>query len=677
MLRRISLMLVAFGLAACEQPGADPMDCPEGGCLCEPGAVPRPCYLEPEIRDGRMFCSEGTQRCEGGAWTACDVERSYELDLVGSLIIGPEECNPCNPDCGIAIDRPNDADLTSSNSSQVEYDPSTGGLIIAGGVTGGSLADSDGDSVPDDADECPGPGWRRPCDGDASNDGFYHTLPLGGPTEIDPLQFTTRVTTADVYFLMDTTGSMGGEIANLRSALINGTFDTTCPSGPGGGIIGAIKCVIPDAWFGVGRFDDYPICGGWWYPCYGWSGDVVYQHLVDITSNLAMPAAAVGSMYASGGADGPESNTQALWAIATGDSLGPYLSARSGCPPGHWGYPCFRPDTIPIVIQFTDAPFHNDANDDYPYDVRYFPPGAPKSWADTISELNSRDVRVITVQSCGGQRWCANGLPHARALANATGSTNRTGSPYVFPIPSNGTGLDRTVVDAVRDLAENTLFDVSARAVDNPATAGIDERGFVRYIRARSFPRGRCAGIAGNTFLQCMPGTPVDFDVGFRNDFVAPRSVPQVFEFEIEVLLDGTVQNRVPVRIVVPPQRPMFPPRGSYSRVYDSTTFCNIPPDRPDWNEFDWSVTTPSDTSVVFEIRTADTLAGLSSARPLRYTSPPDTGPINIGDALVADGQDNYKPYLSVTAILNASSDRMSSPTLVGFGLRFRCVIFE
>ena len=38
------------------------------------------------------------------------------------------------------------------------------------------LVDTDGDGVPDPADECPGPGWRLPCDGDASNDGIYQTL---------------------------------------------------------------------------------------------------------------------------------------------------------------------------------------------------------------------------------------------------------------------------------------------------------------------------------------------------------------------------------------------------------------------------------------------------------------------------------------------------------------------
>ena len=30
--------------------------------------------------------------------------------------------------------------------------------------------------MPDPADECSGPGWRLPCDGDASNDGVYQTL---------------------------------------------------------------------------------------------------------------------------------------------------------------------------------------------------------------------------------------------------------------------------------------------------------------------------------------------------------------------------------------------------------------------------------------------------------------------------------------------------------------------
>lgn len=607
---------------------------------------------------------------------ACAPTEAPANDLLGcedmgrvshALLIGPEECNPCSPSCAISMDRPNDADLTPGNSSGVEYDPGTGGIVIIG--MGGLIEDDDGDGVPNDADECPGVGWTLPCDGDVGNDGFYHTLPLGGAVEVDPFDFETRITTADVYFLMDTTGSMGQEIANLSASLISGTYDSSCPAGPGGGVIGAIQCVIPDAWFGVGRFDDYPVSP------YGGGSDRVYVHSVDITNGTGSAAVAVGGYFASGGADGPESNTQALWAIATGGALGSYLPAKA-CPAGRWGYPCFRASTIPIVIMLTDAPFHDGPSDVNAYDRSSFATGVPKSWAETINALNANDVRVITVQSCGGQGWCSDGQSHAVALGNATDSVDGGGAPYVFSIPADGTGLDSAVVDAVRDLAENTLFDVTARPVDNPATPAIDETGFVDGIAAVSFPPGRCAGISGDTFLQCMPGTPVDFEVGFANDFVTPTAVPQVFDFTIEVLMDGTVQDSIPVRVVVPPVT-TYPPTGTYQHTYDSTAFCNIPPERPDWNEMAWSVQTPADTYVTFELRAANTLAELPAATPVSITVPPTTSPIDVGDVLASAGAMNMLPYLQIVAVLHASSDMTQTPTLVGFDLAYRCVIIE
>ena len=63
---------------------------------------------------------------------------------------------------------------------------------------------------------------------------------------MDTLVFATDIQMADVFFLMDTTGSMSGAIANLKSGL-----STT--------IIPEIDAMIPNAWFGVGFFDDYPV----------------------------------------------------------------------------------------------------------------------------------------------------------------------------------------------------------------------------------------------------------------------------------------------------------------------------------------------------------------------------------------------------------------------------------
>jgi hypothetical protein len=779
---------------------------PDEGCPCDPGATPVECYGEPTREGGTTMCHRGVRYCRDGAWTACETIETYELERTwAALVTGPSECNPCNPDCAIARDYPDDGDLNAGNSIDVVYDPAAGGITLEEDppvlMTG---PDSDGDGVPDSADECPGTGWRAPCDGDASDDGFYHTLPYGGAAEIDPLSFAVQVRTADVYFLMDTTFSMDGEIANLRTDLTSGTFLTGCS----GGIIGAIRCTIPDAWFGVGGYDDYPV------DPYGSAsaGDRPYYHLQDIASSAAAAQTAVNSLTVHDGVDLPESQSQALYAVATGAGLLTYSPSRAtafgACAGTSWGYPCFRDGTIPIVIHFTDAAIHNgpnvaydyttfgtsslpaptgvsgndtfatayaigdltsrwvgfsgstsslsnnydygcgsgarDAtfsftltaptritatlegsgydtvllildslspvsgwcNDDYlgyylwsrmdltlPAGTYYVvvdgygtsrgnyrlsigaAPPAAISWSQALTALNDRGVRVITVNSGGAG---TDAESDAIALANGTGSVDSAGSPYVFNIATNGSGLSRAVVDAVVDLANYSRMDVTAVPIDNTATA-LDERGFVDSIRAVSWGPGSCAGISGgDTFVQCLPGTNVDFEVTFRNDFVMPTMTEQVFDFWIDVLGDGVyVLQRVPVRIVVPPLVPTYPPSGSYWRDYDSTTRCEIPPQRPDWGSLSWTATTPPDSRIRFEIRTADTLSGLPSATPATFDVPGTASPVDVGGLLVASGLTNFRPYLRVTAVLLASTDRTVAPVLSGFELQFTCVSSE
>jgi len=743
-MRRLSIVLAALALVACEHepvedgPGAGgdvPVDgdagacsAPQTGCPCEPGSPPIDCYADPVYEGDTILCSEGARYCRAGTWSQCELLRDYTLSGgIAALRDGPSPCNPCNPDCSVARDYPTDSDLPG-HSTDVVYDPSEGGITLDdGGSTSGSLPDTDGDGVPDEADDCSGTGWRAPCDGSASDDGFYHTLPYGGPAELDPLTISTMVRTADVYFLMDTTGSMGGEISNLQSSLTSGTYISGCP----GGIIGAIRCTIPDAWFGVGYHDDYPVSP---YGSGGW-GDAVYRNILDITSSVGATQTAVNTLVTHSGADWPESQGQALWAISMGSGLGPYLPDRGACPPGQWGYPCFRNGTIPIVILFTDAPFHNGPSGncygfgdgcgsgggcDYSSDPAcrtsvcsydpyccgawggYWdsicdaeaatdpactcssggggtcsatgggPLGYPVYWCQTVAALNDNGVKVITVNS-GSART------DAVSLANSTGSTDSSGSPFVFDISSDGSGLGTAVVSAVEDLANYSRMDVTARGVDNPATAGVDERCFIDAIRAVSYPSGRCTGISGgDTFLECLPGTMVDFEITFRNDCVMPTSVPQVFDFWIEIVGDGSyVLDTVPVRMTVPPEVPTYPPDGAYWRDYDASSRCTIPPKRPDWDDLVWTASTPPDSSIRFEIRTASTAAGLPGATPTYITVPPDSPPVDIGDLLTAAGRPANLPHLRVTARLFASTDRTVSPVLTGFELSFRCVTGE
>ncbi|MCA9609527.1 MAG: VWA domain-containing protein [Myxococcales bacterium] len=681
-MKHLAIASVALTLVACVEPppaggapdpNVDPLPIggdggggcahPDEGCPCETD-VAMDCYLAPLDVDGVLMCQAGQRYCRDGAWSSCENVHAYEI--VGaetSLVTGPSACNPCDPACAVSRDVPSDRDLPG-RSTQVEYDPSVGGIRLVGGMMGSStLTDSDGDGVPDVADDCPGPGAYRNADGSCTGTVFfYHELPYGGPAEIDPLDINVQVRTADVYFLMDTTGSMGGELSNLRSGLTSGSYISGC----GGGIIGAIRCTIPDAWFGVGHHDDYP------YGSYGSSywGDTVYRNHQDISASVSAAQTAVNGLSLHGGSDGPESQTQALYAIATGNGFGSYLSRRTSCPAGRWGYPCFRDGTIPIVILFTDAPFHNGP---YGYNYGGTPGGVAAGWGSTVSALNARNIRVITVHSGGSY-----GRNDANALADATGSYSSSGARYVFPISSNGSGLSNAVVNAVVDLANYNRLDISARAVDNTATA-VDERGFVDAITAVGWGPGSCTGISGgSTFVQCLPGTHVDFRISFRNDIVMPTMVPQVFDFFIEVLGNGSfVLQRVPVRIVVPPSVPLYPPDGSYWRDYDSTLYC-APNERPDWGNLTWDIVSlPAGTSIRWEIRASTTLGGLAGATPVTFTTPSTMPPVDIAARLATAGIPNLIEYLRVTSVLLANPARTETPVLRGFQVQFTCVPVE
>ena len=105
---------------------------------------------------------------------------------------------------------------------------------------------------------------------------------------------------SDVYFLMDTTGSMSGSISALQTAL----RDTLIPG---------IRAEIPDTFFGVGEFRDYPVSP------YGSGTDQPYAHFQDMTDDDALAQAATNRYTARGGSDGPESHGQALWSMATGN----------------------------------------------------------------------------------------------------------------------------------------------------------------------------------------------------------------------------------------------------------------------------------------------------------------------------------------------------------------------
>jgi len=274
---------------------------------------------------------------------------------------GVEPAAPCegmtNPTCNRAQEYPTQENLTVRNSSNIVFNAVTSSLQLA--PSSGGIVDTDNDSVPDSADECPGIGFRSPCDGDPSNDGLYQTMYYGSAGEYTlgaDINVDGKISTADVYILMDATGSMVGEQKQLIADLIRGTFIDTeeCADAADTGLVGALSCVVEDVWMGLGQFNEVPLSPHGHPYRY-----TPYHHHLDVTNNLQHLLDAVSALTTTGNKDNPEAATLAMYSIATGQGLGSWVPNRRGCPDGHWGYPCFRPKALPVIMLFTDAKMQN------------------------------------------------------------------------------------------------------------------------------------------------------------------------------------------------------------------------------------------------------------------------------------------------------------------------------
>ena len=416
--------------------------------------------------------------------------------------------------------------------------------------------DTDSDGATDLIEIGAGTDPLDPADHPRARGDFVFVVPYEGmpQPERDALDFSTDLRRGDVYFLMDTTGSMDEEIATLRADL-----ETV--------ILPAIRARIPEARVGLGRYDDYPTDG------YGGVGDVPYEHLLSMTDDSAAVIAAVGTLATNYGDDRPESAGAAMYAAMNGVSLDwpepvvgdpqydphPVPAAAPSCAPGELGHPCFRPDAIPVFVNITDAPLHNGPPDagvmTHPYS---FP---SPSYDELIASLGVHHARVLWIDS-GDAASRADG----RRIAEDTGAVDGSGVGLVFPISRTGVGLTSAVVEGIRAVSA-IAFDLSLRWEDDPSDAVDTRTAFVSSVAASTGGIGArgCAPRAAadldgdgvlDTFREVGPGERVCFDIVPRvNGSVAATLAPQVFRATLTVLGDGfTPLDQRDVYFLVPPR---------------------------------------------------------------------------------------------------------------------------
>ncbi|MDQ3033113.1 MAG: hypothetical protein M3Y87_11895 [Myxococcota bacterium] len=460
--------------------------------------------------------------------------------------------------------------------------------------------DSDGDGVDDLAEgayerfNCPDGTTGEDCGCATSascqipSQHYYVVLPYQGPAVERDLDFGTTIRIADVFFITDTTGSMGGTLTNVKA--------TVATSGTG--LIARIGETIPDAWVGGGQHDDFP------FGSYGGSPDEPLILAIRMTppERSADVSAAFNAIMLHGGGDGPESQTEAIYQTMTGEGgtwMGPagwgggaggmYTMHRyvGDCLDSGWGAPCFRDSALPIIVLFTDICSHNGPPDDDTAacdDYAAITP-APATWTDTIAEMNRRGAKFIGVNASGGASCSTVTAPggyspcwYLKRTAEETGSVDLDGNALVYDLPNSASisEFTETVVGAIETVATRVPLDVDTGLRDDVSDPQMVNA--TRFIKRRQ-PACNVEGIDTcwvpptgiehaqavaaydtSTFFGVVPGTRVTFRITFQNDFYPGGPTAELFIAFIDVRGGGaSVLDTRQVFVVVPANDDFLP----------------------------------------------------------------------------------------------------------------------
>jgi hypothetical protein len=382
-------------------------DHPSPGCPCATENARSQCGKVAAQEGTQTTCSYGESVCTGGAWGECMADgktlKSFDsakrtLGLASAVGCGIA----CDPYCQQFPDTPDDTLSTPQ------------GLL---GTDGGLTIEQTDANFRPFSPNGPMPGYVQAAleDGgifaDAQPDAIiYHEVPPT-VTAVDTVAADTVVPpkSIDVYFLENYTGTMKEPNKVVRADV---------PAA--GGTVDQVHAMVPDAWFGVGRFGTYG--RGPWNDTGAPPGVpiVAFQHVLSPTIDvmqlttalqfvvdnnvaaLASPRTWVQALYAIATTGGLPSDTALPWVPARVDWSSPTTpsSGQGGaCPAGTVGYPCFRSTSVPVTVVVTDAPSLSGPGGQYGIakDSAWNIPGA-KDWATVVPTAVTGNRTEATAQ---------------------------------------------------------------------------------------------------------------------------------------------------------------------------------------------------------------------------------------------------------------------------------------
>jgi len=230
---------------------------------------------------------------------------------------------------------------------------------------------------------------------------------------------------ADVLFLTDTTSSMYNYIDDINDAL--------------SGILTAIDACLPalDIEYGVADYRNYTDGGN--YSAYG------VNLIQSFTSDTNAVQAAINSMFASGGADTPESQLKAMVNISNN-----WLTTS-----GDLGFDG-RTDAQKILIWAGDVPGHIAG--DEPNSSGFPTAGYYPSLDATITALNAQGILVFALNTydCNNSLWSGIEEPyggvyvaHEPLRKQASEITSATGGTLFCSVGTGGSSIEDAIVAAI------------------------------------------------------------------------------------------------------------------------------------------------------------------------------------------------------------------------------------
>ena len=489
------------------------------------------------------------------------VPNCLDTDSDGDGFLDSVECpsQPCmNSDTDETpdfMDKDSDNDgLSDKEEAQAGTDP--------------TKKDTDGDNADDLAEIVYG---SDPLDdADSIPDGlFFVVLPYNAPEDVTrTLTFSTLIEAIDVQIVIDISGSMNDEIAQVQSGIKDNIIDPIVTEFP----------QAEFASFGVSRIS--------------WNGTSKFLRQTQTFSvdevKTAVDNVADDAFNTAVGAN--ELHSEVLYQLAAGEEF--HGTAKLCLPPsfggcnqtmignavvdiapadctgeiGTVGHACFRKKAMPIYIMITDEEREDCDPDGVQVDAEcYWFSGSGfmngHTFAEAIAVMGGIGAKFIGINTWHDKT--ADGEANSgidpqldmEMLAEQTGSLNKNGEPFIYHTSTpTGEGMPEQIAQAIKDLITFIDMDVTTGKMSDQECDGISAAEFVKSsTTVAADPTDGVSGKDATTFFSVKQGTTVTFDVRFFNDF-CKNTLPEpvVYDALVTVLGNGSYLSNRLVKVIVP-----------------------------------------------------------------------------------------------------------------------------